>query len=299
MTTPPIPYAPEEAPLFDEIRQRPGLLLRELAWRWGCAALLLAVAGYDAYRIWAASLPRLSATGVFALSPDGVLENPLHLLDICSAVCSLYLPQTERAFWGLAPLAIFCWALAFGFGRTAVLARFDPRLPRRPWLLAESEAVRLVGLLFLAVVWGALVQVFYRLLMHGGHWFLLLICCAAVTVLELIYSGQFRRAMVIALALALMERRSLWSALPQAWGMHRHEVLQPLNRAVGRIRFLLLLMGLALAFVPAPFGLGWPLFVWWGAWSLPPLALADAWRLGAFFSLVQALRGLAEKNAVD
>ncbi len=301
MSSPSIPYAPEEAPLFDEFKRRPTLLLRELAWRWGCAGLLLALAGYDGWRIWSRSGAAVRDTGVFALSPQGVLEDPAHVLSIFSALLSLFLPQIERAFWGLAPLAIFCWSLAFAFGRTAVLARFDPRLPRRVWLLAESEAAKLAGLLALAAAWAALVQLCFRFLMRGGspHWFLLLVCCGAATALELVYSGQFRRAMVIALALALVERRSLWRALPRAWGMHRHEILQPLKRAVNRIRFLLFLVGLVLAFVPAPFSFGWALLVWWGLWSLLPLAVADAWRLGAFFGLLQALRTLEEKHAVD
>ena len=293
MSTPPIPYAPREAQLFAEFRRRPGLLVRELAWRWSCVALLLAIAGYDGWRIWNHSLPGLRATGVFALSPDGALENPVHLLDVFSAIVRLFGPQIERACYGLAPLAIFCWICAFAWGRSVVLARFDPTLPRRPWLLAEGEAFRICGLLAFAVAWGAIIQALYHRLVEGAspHLFLFLIFALAITGVELAYSGHFRRAAILASALALVERRSLWSVFRRAWGLHRADEVQPLRNAVNRIRFLLTLAGVGLLFVPAPFGLGWPLVAWWVVWSLPPLAMADAWRLGAYLELLRVLRG--------
>ncbi len=292
MSTPPIPYAPKEAPLFAEIRRRPHLFLRELGWRWSTAALLLAIAGYDGRRIWSRSLPSLRATGVFALSPDGALENPTHLLDVFNGIVRLFGPQIERACYGLLPLAIFCWVCAFAWGRTAVLQRFDPTLPRRPWLLAESEAFRICGLLAFAVVWGVVVQALYHSLAEGAspHPFLFLLSALAVTGVELAYSAHFRRAAVLASALVLVERRSVWSVFRRAWGLHRADEVQPIRQAVIRIRFLLTLAGVGLVFVPAPFGLGWPLVAWWVAWSLPPLAVADAWRLGAYLELVRVLR---------
>ena len=296
MSTPPIPYAPEEAPLFATIRRRPELLLRELLWRWSCAGLILALAGYDGWRIWSRSLPRLRTTGVFALSPDGVLEDPSGLLHKFSEVVRLFGPQIERACYGLAPLAIFCWVCAFAWGRSAVLARFDPELPRRPWLLAESEAFRIIGLLTLAVAWGTVIQALYHWLVEGAspHEFLFVVAALTATGVELAYSAHFRRAAIVASALALVERRSVWSVFRRAWGLHRTDEVQPLVHAVRRIRLLLSLAGVGLMFVPAPFGLGWPLIAWWVAWSLPPLAVADAWRLGAFLELLQVLRARGE-----
>ncbi len=282
-------------PLFLEIQQRPGLLLREVAWRWTCGSLLLALAGFAAWRVWTAALPSLQATGLFLLTPDLLLADPAQLLSTLPAAFDVLRPPLAHAALGLTPLAVFLWVCAFAVGRARVLARFDPRLPRRPWLLAQFEAVRLGGLLLAAAVWAGLAQAAYSLSFRGedAHILLYLALLGFITFGMGRLTGRFRRALFIGLALALVQSRPLGPSLRSAWRMDEHTRIVPLRKAVGRIRASMLAAAVVLAFVPAPFHFGWALAAWWLLFSLPPLVAADAWRLGAFFALLRAFQ--AEK----
>ncbi len=279
-------------PLFRDLHRDPALLLYEIAWRWCCGGCLGLLAGFEAWRIWTAALPALRGTGLLLLTPDSLLADPAQLTqDLFAAIDILRVP-VERAMLGLAPLAVFCWVLAFAWGRTGVLVRFDARLPRRRWMLAESEALRITGLLALAAAWVGLIGAARVLTFSGedGHIWLYAVLVLAVTVGVSRFTGRFRRSMHIATVLALVEDLEFFRAFARAWRMGTHTGIVPLRRAVGRVRFYLFLAALLLAFVPAPFHFSWLLMGWWLLWSLPPLAAADAWQLGAFFAVVHALQ---------
>ncbi len=279
-------------PLFLEIQQRPGLLLREIAWRWTCGSLLLALAGFAAWRVWTDALPSLRATGLFLLTPDLLLADPSQIASTLPEAFDVLRLPLERAAAGIAPLAIFLWVCGFAFGRARVLARFDPRLPRRPWLLAQFEAVRLGGLFLAAAAWAGLAHGAYALTFRGedAHILLYLALLGLITFGMGRLTGRFQRALFIGLALALVQSRPLGPSLRRAWRMDEHTRIVPLRKAVGRIRASMLAAAVVLAFVPAPFHFGWALAAWWLVFSLPPLAAADAWRLGAFFALVRAFQ---------
>lgn len=284
---------PPAVPLFTPLRERPGLLLLELAWRWLCGGFLLLLAGYEGWRIWAASVPQLRALGLLNLSPGSALEDPGQALSALSQSGAFLLPQVERATWGLAPLGIFVWVAAFALGRTAVLARFDPRLPRRPWLLAQAEGFRVVGLLGIGAAWSTLAaSVLHRLATDAPAFpsLLLLLC---VTVAALLFTEPLRRTMQIAAILALVGNRSLLSTWRRAWSFHKTPAAQPIREAVKRVRRLALLLGLVLAFVPSPFPFGPWLLAWWLLLTLPSLAAADAWRLGATFAVLRTMEANA------
>ncbi len=282
-------------PLFLEIQQRPGLLLREVAWRWTCGSLLLGLAGFTAWRVWTAALPALRATGLFLVTPDSLLADPTQLASTLPAAFDVLWRPLARAASGVAPLAVFLWVCGFALGRARVLAHFDPRLPRRPWLLAQFEAVRLAGLLLAAAGWAGLTEGAYALTFRGedAHILLYLALLGLITFGMGRLTGRFRRVLFIGLALALVQSRPLGPALLRAWRMDGHTRIVPLRKAVGRIRASMLAAAVVLAFVPAPFHFGWALAAWWLLFSLPPLVAADAWRLGAFFALLRAFQ--AEK----
>ncbi len=281
-------------PLFLEIQQRPVLLLEEIAWRWCCGSLLLLLAGFAAWRVWTASLPALQATGLLLLTPDSLpdtlLTAPAQLLTTLLAGFDVLRPPLERTAAGLIPLAVFVWVCAFAWGRTRVLAQFDPRLPRRPWLLAELETLRIGGLLAITSIWASLAHIAYAFAFQKEDTHILLYGAAllAITLATSWLTGRFNRAIVIAAALALVEGRSLLPSVRRGWRMDKHTRIVPLRKAVGQIRAYLLIAAVVLAFVPAPFHFGWALVAWWLLFSLPPLVAADAWRLGAFFGLLRA-----------
>ncbi len=291
MSTSSPPYNLRAPSLLFELRQRPGLLLRELLWRWGCGGLLLLLACYEGSRIWTALLPALQATGVLAVTPDTLIQDPDGLLTSFQAALSLLWPPVARACLGLAPLAAFCWVGAFALGRSAVLAHYDPALPRRTWLLAEAEAWRVAGQAGILGLWAAANHGAYRWLMGGdtphvlGYGALVLLASAVALPAWI----GFRRSMFMATALALTEGVSFRGVWMRGLRLLRAEAVRPLRRVIRRIRLLLFATGLLLMLVPDPFPFGWRLLAWWLLLSLPSLAVTDAWRLGAFLLIVQGL----------
>ncbi len=295
MSTSPLPFAPGRISLFTDLRQQPALLLRELVWRWLCGGVLLALAGYDGWRIWAASLPALQATGLFRLSPDSLVEDPSQLATAFAAACGIVRPLVEHAAAGLAPLAIFCWVAAFAVGRAAVLARYDPRLPRRPWLLAACEGMRVGVLLAASAIWSGLIQLASSVALRGAapNLLLYLVLALAATAAVLLLWGRVARAVELSQALALIESLSFQDAFRLAWRPERAlaaQQVRPIRKAASRARLYLLVTAFVFTLAPAPFAAGWPLFAWWLALSLVLLAGADAVRLGVLFALLGLVR---------
>lgn len=291
MKTAPSRLVPETPTLLGTLRRRPGLLLRELCWRWGYGALLLALAGYDGWRIWTQSLPMLRATGILSLSESGMLADPLQALTGIATGFGILWPPLERACLGLAPLAIFCWALVFAFGRSWVLKCYDPGLPRRFWLQAGTELLFLSQSVLTVVLVTWLLQSLGAMVRGETIGGLALIALLLTAVgLSLAYKGRFQRALVIARAIALLHLLPFGKAFGYAWKLDRGTRVQVLKKAVGRIRWIVLALVVVLAFVPAPFGLGWPLLAWWTLWSLPTLAATDAWQLGATLAVMETFR---------
>lgn len=297
MTNPPdlLTPASSDVSLFEAVRHRPGLLMLELAWRWLAGSFLWLMAGYEGWRIWTASLPRLHLIGLIDLSPVGLLEDPSQGLPMLADTVAVLQPQVERAAWGLAPLAIFLWVAAYALGRTAVMARFDASLPRRPWLLAEIEAARILTQLALAGLWGMLAEAVYHRFVHDQASGFLSCLLVAISVAALMFATPVRRTLQIATLLALVENRSLRSVLRRAWSFHRDPAVQPLRRAINRARLLFFVAGLVLTVVPAPVPFGPLLVAWWGLLTLPSLAAADAWRLSAIFAVLRALEAADPK----
>jgi hypothetical protein len=291
MSTSPPRLDAETPTLLGILRQRPGLLIRELCWRWSYGGILLALAGYDGWRIWSRSLPAIRATGVLSLSESGVLANPLQALTGFSTALGIVWPQIERACWGLAPLAIFCWVFAFAWGRSWVLKRYDPRLPQRFWLQAGTELLFLSLSVLTILLSGWLLQSLGAVVKNEtlGGLAIFVILLTAVG-LALAYNNRFRRALVIARAIALLHLLPFGKAFGYAWKLDRGERVRVLKKAVGRVRWMVLALAVVLTFVPAPFGLGWPLLAWWTLLSLPTLAATDAWQLGATLAVLQTFR---------
>ena len=281
----------EPVTLMSELRARPALLLRELCWRWSCGGVLLSLAGYAGWRIWVRCLPALHATGVFRLSKAGLLADPTQIVVAISSAFAVVWPPVIRACWGLAPLAIFCWVLAFAWGRTWVLGRYDARLPRRVWMHAGTEALWLAHSVLTILLTTWLVESVAALLKNGSFAALALFAVLlAATVPAIAYTGRFRRGIVIGRAIALRHLLPFSSAFRYGWRLDRGERVQVLKKSVRRARWMVLALALVLTFVPAPFGLGWPLLAWWTLLSLPTLVATDAWQLGAMLAVLQTFR---------
>jgi hypothetical protein len=298
--------------LFSPLRAKPQLLILELAWRWFCGGLLLCVAGYEGFRLWTASLPALRASGVLSLGVSQAATDPLQFLTALSSsapvALSILMPQVSRACLGLAPLAIFCWALAFGFGRSAVLTSYDWRLARRPWLLASSEALRLVLLLGFSWLWTALLPVLSRVRLQQGQpspqpnaWLYgcLLVACTAVCILVPLL---FVRLLHTGTCLALCQPSlGLRTGCALAWSTRRQRQFRAgqaqVRRKSRRAGLLVAAVGLFVSLLPAPFAGGAPLYLWWAALTLVLLAATDALRLGSLLLQLDQVRALPSSPA--
>jgi hypothetical protein len=286
-----------EVRLFSELRQRPGLLVWELLWRWGCGGCLLGLAAWDASRIWASSLPALRVSGILAISADSVLQQPSQFLAMVGTAVGILRPPVERAAWGLAPLMVFCWVLAFALGRGAVLARYDARLLRRPFLLATCEGLRLCLLFAVLGLWVGLMRFASAVALGGETPNLLLYgaLVAAGTGVLLSVWPRLARCLVLSMALGLLEPLPFGQAYGQAWRWYGGSTVRQakgFRKAARRARLVLFLILVVCTFFPTPFEKGWPMVVWWSVLSLLPLVAADAARLGILFTLLRVVRVL-------
>lgn len=281
-----------EGGLFDSLRARPGLLLRELFWRWACGGFLLLLAGYAGWRIWMASQTALRMTGVLSLNSDGLLSDPAGTLAVWNAAVNVVQPQVMRSAMGLAPLALFCWVAALAVGRTRVLAGYDARLSRRPWALAGGEGIRLLMLVADWALWWALLSMAGAAAQTSGNAMLLALLALAATVAALLLANWVGRALEMLPALLLVDGMTFGDAWRGAWRPEPGFAaeMKALRRRSWKFRVYLLLALLVATLLPAPAQAGWLLYAWWGGLSLLLLAGANALRLARLLSLLELRR---------
>lgn len=135
-----------------ECWRRPGLLLRELVWRWLYGIPALAVVALACYHIYRVTYGALQAAGAGQVS----LDTPWQSAAIVAAVVPTVRPVIVGIAVWLLPLLGLGWAMAAGFGRNVVFRRYDPGLPWRPAALSCIQAMRVVALaLTVALWWGS------------------------------------------------------------------------------------------------------------------------------------------------
>ena len=135
-----------------ECWRRPGLLARELAWRWlyGIPALVaVAVACYHIYFVTAGAL---RAVGPNRISLGTLWQSAATVAAVMPAVRPVIV---GTAVW-LLPLLGLGWALAAGFGRNIVFRSYEPGLPWRPFALSCIQGMRVMALgATVALWWGS------------------------------------------------------------------------------------------------------------------------------------------------
>ncbi len=285
-------------PLLGELRARPGLLGIDLAWRWGCGTLLLLLAGYQGWRIWLACTPALAAAGAFSLTSDsllGALSDPSPLFDLVSTIWRLLTPPLMRAMLGLTPLALASWIAAFTLGRGALLARYDPRLPSRPWLLAGCKSFAMLGGLGICSAWSLFAVAGAKLLLRSDDPSPLLYALLLGLVSWLaVWSWTLLSSKVqIALALGLLESLDTQGALLRAFQGPDKRIAARAARfrvAARKTRFRIIWPAFFISLLPSPFLDHRALLVWYGLLSLVPLVATDAVKLGELLMLLREMR---------
>jgi hypothetical protein len=268
----------------------------ELCWRWSAGALLLLLAGWQAWRIAAAAAPAVVATGLTRLTLEAAVNDPDTAAQAFTQATAVVQPAVEHAVLGLAPLGLFLWSAAFALGRTAVLRAYDASLPPRRFLLGACEGVRLLLLAAVSLLW-------YQGLLGCSHVALaagepnLPLYAALVIGLSL---GAFAVwsalgwALLAAPVVGLLQRVSFAQALGQALRLRRtRRRLLDVNLTMAVIKVALLLLAVVFSASPLPFAdyiSGWPVYAWYGVVTLLYLAASDFFKLARALAFVEFCR---------
>lgn len=199
------------AGVMAECWRRPGLLARELTWRWLYGIPALAVAAIACYPIYLVTVDTLQSSGVSQIT----LEHPYQSAAVVSVVAGVISPMvTKIALW-LLPLLGLGWAIAAGVGRNLMLRRYEPELAWRPAALTVIQGLRVLALAATAALWWGSLRWSAQVSTVAGvpnipvYFGLVAVCTIAVLVLWSLCSWVFFMAPMF----VLIERRSLAASL--------------------------------------------------------------------------------------
>jgi hypothetical protein len=274
--------------------RRPGLIARELAWRWlfGIPALLLLFAlGRQLLAILFAA-----GTGI----EDFSLQQPTMAAQIVRSSYDAIAPvMLGLALW-VAPLLMVGWAIASGVGRTFVLRVLVPGSRLRLVSLVLLQLLRVMALVLSWYVWFALVrwaaahdvthvpQGTEPNMVAFAAW---LIC---LSLGSFIVWALWSWVLSIAAVLMVAERRSLISALTASVKLGPLTMqLVEVNLVLGIVKLALIVLGMVFSAIPLPFEAqmsGNALYLWWavvGIWYLAASDFFQVARLAAFVEFRQ------------
>jgi hypothetical protein len=140
--------------VLSECWSRPSLLALELLWRWLLGVPLLALLAFGGFQVYAAVSSQLATAGIDQFS----IVDPTRAAEIASGVYAVIAPPIVRTALWLVPVTVLAWAIVSGIGRNAVLRRYDPSLPRRPFTLTLLQLLRLLFLGGSLAFWFAAIQ---------------------------------------------------------------------------------------------------------------------------------------------
>lgn len=269
--------------------RRPGLIARELAWRW-CfgipALLLLLVCGRQLLAILFAA-----HTGI----EDFSLERPAMAAEILRASYDAVAPAALSLARWVAPPLMVGWAIASGLGRAFVLRALAPESRFRPAPLMLLQLLRVVALTLTAVVWFQMVRWAARRdifhvpsgtepsLVEFAAW---LIC---LSIGSFVVWALWSWVLSIASVLVAVEGRGVLSALAASVRLGPLTMkLVEVNLVLGIVKLAIMVLGMVFTAVPLPFEAqmsGKALYLWWaavGVWYLVASDFFQVARLAAF-----------------
>jgi hypothetical protein len=276
-----------------ELWRRPGLLARELAWRWLYGIPALLVLAHYAQRL----LNQLLAarTGI----EDFTLQQPAVAAQIIAASWHAIAPAALHIAVWLAPALMLGWAIASGIGRAILLRALmsQPRLQIVPLILLQLLRIAALAsawtLWFQAVRWAA-----HRSITHitsGAEpdfvgFAAALICLSLGTfVLWALSSWVLSIATVLVVASPNPDRLSPAQALAAAFRQGPLTMqLVEINLVLGIVKLALIVLAMVFSAIPLPFETvmtGHALYAWWIFVGILYLGASDFFqiaRLAAF-----------------
>jgi hypothetical protein len=274
--------------------RRPSLLATELGWHWLAGIPALAIVLYQLWRIYAAAGPVLQP--LMNLSPETITADPEQAGALFGVASAAIRPALIHAAIGLGPAILFAWAVCSGFGRMAVLARYDPRLARRPWtfaffnLAASATLAAMVAVWFVALDWSA------KYALGSGELNLILY---AALVISISLGMFFLRSLVswvwlAAPVVAVVEGISGAEAIALSLRVRRvRGKLIEVNLVMGIIKLALIVLATVFSAIPLPFSAdmqGPPLWAWWAFVSVLYLAASDFFKMARVIAFVEFWR---------
>jgi hypothetical protein len=276
--------------IIGDVWRRPGILARELAWRWLYGIPLLALLYYLGAHLRAVLLG--AHTGITDLS----LDDPMAAASIIAASSAAITPELLRVSTWAAPLTAIGWAIASGVGRGFVVRKLASAVRSAPVTLVLLQLVRIVALggsvlgWFTAVRWAA-----HRTL--AGAEPNLVAYCAWVICLSLgIFTLWALLSWVFSVAplLALLEGRGVVDSLLASLhlGPLRGKLVE-VNLVLGIVKIALIVLALVFSAIPLPFEsvmTGTPLYLWWALVSILYLVASDFFQVAQLAAFVEFWR---------
>lgn len=279
-----------------ECWKRPGLLGRELLWRWGFGIPAAALLCYQGVHIAAAASPDLAGLS---------LSDPMQAGQQIAQAAAAIKPEVERVALWLGPLLAIAWAITSGLGRTAVLKRLDPALYPSPFTLILLQLLRMAALIgvwlgwYRAIQWAANVTLSSTTPNLVG-WSAWVICLSlGIFVLWALLSWIFS----IAPLLAMLEGKGVVASLLSS--LHQGPLtgkLVEVNLVLGIVRLALIVLAMVFSAIPLPFEAdmsGTALYLWWALVTILYLIANDFFqvaRLAAFVDFWRTYSLLAPRT---
>ena len=259
--------------------RRPGLIARELAWRWlfGIPALLLLFALGRTAAGDSLCGPYGSRRLLAATTCDGGADCPFVLR--CDSSSALGLAR-----WAV-PLLLAGWAVASGVGRAFVLRALVPGRDLRPVSLVLLQLLRVIALVLSWYVWFAMVRwAAARDVTHVPQGtepnmvaFAAWLICLSLG--SFIVWALWSWVLSIAGVLMVAEDRSLISALTASVQLGPLTMqLVEVNLVLGIVKLALIVLAMVFSAIPLPFEAqmsGDALYLWWVAVGIWYLAASD------------------------
>lgn len=276
--------------VMHDVWQRPSLLGLELLWRWSFGIPLAVFLGWEGWHIYSAVAPQLAATGV----ADASLVYPMQSAASLANVYGILAPPVMRLLAWLIPVALVAWAIASGIGRSAVLRRYDPKLPRRWGALILLQLLRVAFYGGSLWFWFAAMQWSARVTLWGGQenvpGYLALVICISLGIFTVWALVSW--VSLIAPLLVLLEKRGIASSLVRSFrlGPLTGKLIE-INLIMGIIKLALTVLAMVWSAMPLPFEAqvqGNSLYAWWALGTILYCVASDFFhvaRLAAFIEL--------------
>jgi hypothetical protein len=265
----------------------PGLLGRELLWRWGFGLPAAALLCYQGVRIAAGVTPGLSGLS---------LSDPMQAGQQIAQAAAAIKPEVEQVALWLGPLLAIAWAVASGLGRTAVLKRLDPSLRAAPFTLILLQLLRMAALIGVWLGWYRAIQSAANVTLSSATpnlvgWSAWVICLSlGIFVLWALLSWIFS----IAPLLAMLEGKGVLGSL--ASGFRQGALtgkLVEVNLVLGIVRLALIVLAMVFSAIPLPFEAdmsGTALYLWWATVTVLYLVANDFFQIARLAAFVQFWR---------